>query len=493
MRYPSPLKTHRHGRVAATALLLAMTVSLAAGERDHRLVEAVRSQQSAAVMALLAEKVDVDSSQTDGATALHWAAFLDNVEMVQALLGAGANVNALNDLGVTPLWLACNGGSADTVEQLLRAGADANHSLPWGETPLMAAARTGNVRAVKLLSAHGADVNAREGFRGQTALMWAIAEHHAYAVAALIELGADVQARTATWTQLVSSGGNHISAGDYEMEQGGTPPLLFAARVGDLPAARLLVAAGVDVSHANAAGITALMMAIQSGHPTVAAWLIEQGADPNADAAQYTALHAAVLRGDLQSARALLARGADPNAPLERGTPVRRHSKDFSLHYHDVGATPFWLAAKYRDADLMRALATAGADLLFSKDGLTPLLVTLERDRHPRQSESNPDDLLLDPEEANRRTLEAVKAALDLGADVHAADPAGNTALHRAAAKGLPDVIALLVAKGGTVDQRNARGQTPLVVALAAAERPGGGGAAASKAAELLRTLGANE
>ena len=37
----------------------------------------------------------------------------------------------------------------------------------------MTAARTGNADAVQALVAHGADVNAREGWRGQTALMWA--------------------------------------------------------------------------------------------------------------------------------------------------------------------------------------------------------------------------------------------------------------------------------------------------------------------------------
>ena len=43
----------------------------------------------------------------------------------------------------------------------------------------MTAARTGIPAAVKTLLAHGADVNAKESWRGQTALMWAAAEGHA--------------------------------------------------------------------------------------------------------------------------------------------------------------------------------------------------------------------------------------------------------------------------------------------------------------------------
>ena len=43
----------------------------------------------------------------------------------------------------------------------------------------MTAARTGSVAAVKALLAHGANVNAKEGWKGQTALMWAAAENNA--------------------------------------------------------------------------------------------------------------------------------------------------------------------------------------------------------------------------------------------------------------------------------------------------------------------------
>ena len=42
----------------------------------------------------------------------------------------------------------------------------------------MTAARTGNPDAVKVLIDHGARINAKENWRGQTALMWAVAENH---------------------------------------------------------------------------------------------------------------------------------------------------------------------------------------------------------------------------------------------------------------------------------------------------------------------------
>ena len=129
-------------------------------------------------------------------TALHWAVFRSDKEMVDLLLGAGANAK-----GREPRWRhAPVAGERERRfrhrrEALLTAGADANERLPLGRTPLMAAARTGNVDAMKVLLDHGADLNAKETLRGTTALMWAADEGHAAAIQLLIEHGADIKAR----------------------------------------------------------------------------------------------------------------------------------------------------------------------------------------------------------------------------------------------------------------------------------------------------------
>ena len=60
--------------------------------------------------------------------------------------------------------------------------------------------------------------------------------------------------------------------------------------------------------------------------------------------------------------KALLAHGANPNAQITKGTPVRRNSEDFELPATLIGATPYLLAAKFLELDIMRALAAAGAD-----------------------------------------------------------------------------------------------------------------------------------
>ncbi len=128
------------------ALLFAAAIASAA---DLRLLDAVKSQNPAAVQALLEQHVDVNAIQGDGATALHWAVHWNDLKTTGLLIAAGAKVNAADDDGVTPLSLACLNGSAAMVAKLIEHSADPNLARSTGETPLMTAAHSGNVDVVK--------------------------------------------------------------------------------------------------------------------------------------------------------------------------------------------------------------------------------------------------------------------------------------------------------------------------------------------------------
>ena len=488
------------------------------------LVAVVRMGDAAELRGRLAGPVDVNARQPDGATALHWAAHHEDVVAADLLIGAGADVNAANDLGMTALLMAARRGHGALVDRLLTAGADANAALPSGETALMAAARAGSLQAVNALLARGARVNTAEPTRGQTALMWAVANRRPAVTRALLDAGADIGARTAARRRVYNMGGSR-SAGSAsggialeEVAEGGNTALLFAARSGDVESARLLLAAGADARDSAADGNPALVIAAHSGHGSLAALLLRAGADPNAAPLGYTALHAAVLRGTLRDrgvrnadpgagaplVRALLAHGADPNARLARGTPVRRWSHDFAFMDRWVGATPFWLAAHFLETGMMRLLAAAGADPLApSRNGTTPLMAAAGlgynrgggsafiRDRRDFSSYNPVESAALGsaiPAAEERRTVEAVETALGLGARVNAANDVGDTALHAAAAHGMNRVIELLADHGADLRAENRRGQTPADLAVYA-DGIAGDRYVREDTAALLRTL----
>ncbi len=401
--------------------------SLAAA--DFRLADAVEKGDKEVVRSLLAEPVDVNTPQADGATALAWAAHRDDLETADLLIRAGADANAANNYGVTPLSLACTNRSAAMVQKLLVAGADPKAAQPNGETVLMRCAHTGSVDAVKLLIEHGADVNAAETWQGQTALMWAVAEKHAEVVQALLDHGADVGART----------------------KRDSTPLLFAAQQGDVDSARLLLDAGASVNAAPPDGMNPLLVASTSGHAALTAFLLDQGADPNAaNDSGYTALHyAASRRNALDLVQSLLEHGADPNARIAR----YRARGGVSM----IGSTPLLLAAQAGNVDTMRALADAGADTsLTTTENTTLLLVALGVGRFGERSEGQ-----------LQRAHETAQLAMEMGSEVNAVGEHGWTAMHAAAYAGADETIQFLADRGAKLDVMDGFGQTPLSIASA--------------------------
>jgi len=438
----------------AIAFAALITIGLAAAGPDLALVEAARAGDGAAVRALLQKGVDVNVGAADGTTALHWASYADDLELADLLIRAGARVNAANDLGATPLWTAGLNASAAMVRRLLDAGANPNAALLAGETPLMVAARTGNPAVVEMLVASGANPNAR-GARGQTALMWAVAQKHPAVVSVLLTHGADINARSDTWSQVMAVPPHGLPEYNRAIPHGGDTALMFAARAGDLESARLLVQAGADVNDQDAWGVSATVLAAHSGFGALVQLFLDHGADPDASAAGFTALHEAIMRRDEGTIRTLLDYGADPNTPIRVWTPMRRSSKDFHFGPELVGATPFWLAARFTEPGVMRLLLDQGAD---------PMVVHhaeyRREDGPPRRERTTAlmaavgmggGAAWVQPERAEREALmlETVKLALDLGIDVNAANIDGRTALDAAKAARLDSVVKLLADKGG--------------------------------------------
>src|SRR5919198_731569 len=494
----------------APTLWLAATdsaFSIGAARDAAPLADAVQHGDKQAVQSLLKARADVNAPQSDGATALHWAAYLDDAETTALLVRAGAHVDSPNNYGMTPLALAATNGNAAIINLLLKGGADPNLTVRAGETPLMLAARTDRADAVKALLEAGAKVDAKETWNGQTALMWAAAAGRGPVVQALIDGGADVHA--------------HSNAG--------TTPLLFAVRPGNMVGVPALLGGGAAVNEKRPDGATPLLVGVINGHADLVDLLLDKGADPNVEGGSteltvqgvrarpmelkyrkltnnerdsegvtkgnifgkplHAAVHVAnwhisdqfiaVKLDRIRVIKSLLAHGADVNGRISMEEPRWSGAR---YRRHLAGATAFLAAAKVADIEVMRLLLDYGADpTINTEENITPLMAAAGiawASNQDRASES--------------QVLEAVKLMVDeLGADVNAVSDLGETAMHAAAYRGANSVVQYLFDKGAKLDVVAVDGRTPLIVADGV--EYGNSFAAQPQTAALLRKLGAKE
>ena len=211
------------------------------------------------------------------------------------------------------------------------------------------------------------------------------------------------------------------------------------------------------MNDADAWGVSAMVLAAHSGFSDMVEFLLDNGADANAAGPGFTALHEAIMRRDETMVAALLAHGANPNTPLQTWTPERRSSEDFNFAPAIVGATPFWLAARFAEPDVMRLLVQKGADpkfVLRNED-----LVNDFNDRRTQATTALMAAIGVgggrawvrpDPAHHEALILESVKLAIELGVDVNAVNTDGRTALDVARAFKLGTVAKFLVDRGAT-------------------------------------------
>jgi len=376
---------------------------------------AMRGADRETMVELIRQGADVNASQGDGMTALHWAATRGDLPLTELLVDAGARLEPTTRLGrYTPLHVAALEGHGAVVGALLEAGANPHaRTSSGGATPLHLAAGAGTTDGVRFLMDHGADMNAREELRGQTPLMFAAALGRTGVLHLLLERGADaallsevsdvrrlemedrrarmvrdsilaafrptsengevwipspsqVQAAARTAREFLANGAEDFSvdedaSGEEEASEDEDASEEEDAAVEEDDT----YDPGWTARIGARGGMSALLYAARDGHRTAAMALLDRGADINqvGGGDETSPLLMAAINGHFDLARELLVRGADPNlrntsgdSPLYGTIETRWAPRVMMPQQHA------WMEQETTHIGLAKALLEAGAD-----------------------------------------------------------------------------------------------------------------------------------
>ena len=214
-------------------------------------------------------------------------------------------------------------------------------------------------------------------------------------------------------------------------------PLIEAARRGDADEVARILDHDPALVNAKANGVSALLFALYSGHPDVSRIFVEHGA-----------------RLDVFDAAAL--------GEIFRLEEILREDPSLADAVAADGFTPLGLAAFFRRRAAVRILVGRGANV-------------------DRQSE-NAQHVAPIISAVAGRDADVVRELLDAGADVGSRQEGGYTALHSAAAGGDEAIVRLLLEYGADPTARTEAGQTAHDIARDRGK---------TKAAELLASAAA--
>ena len=488
------------------------TALFTAGRGDTRLADAAMQGNRDRVRSLLKQAADMNAAQADGMTALHWAAYQDDLQMMKLLLAAGANVKAATRVGrITPLFLSCANGNPAALEALLQAGADPNSVNANGTTALMIAASSGNPDAVGVLLDHGASVKAKEGAHGQTALMFAAALNRAGVIKLLLARGVDANLATpprevdkvsfdrdghifylppsekgaaagAKQPRPTAEAGEQSDERAKAAAEAAKSDLNLLSRALGFQSAQFRLAkprAGDGaarltppqrVGPAFVGGMTALLYATREGHADAALALLNGGADINqVSADKFSPLVMAIVNGHLDLAKSLLDRGADPNLATLAGLTALYATVDLQWAPHASYPQPSTEQEKIGYRDLMKALLERGANVN-ARVAEKPWFRSLFSD----PTWVDPASATAFWRAAQSSDIAAMRLLIEHGADPKIATKSGHTPLMAAAGVGwasnwsvnapVPPIEAVkyCVELGNDVNAADSRGYTPL-------------------------------
>jgi len=249
----------------------------------------------------------IESPILEGETALHLAASIGELSIVESLIIYGAKIDAFDVSRLTPLMIAVWNGHLDIVKILLDNGADINVSDSNGVTPIIRASCEGHKEIVEFLLKQGVDVNKKDK-SGRTAFMDASYFKHNDIVGLLLKYGADPIQKGKDITPVND---------DLDVDES----FMMACELKDQFLIQTHINRGANVNIQNSLGVTALMVLLED--PNLVEILLKAGANPNLQTNDgMTALFVAARDSHEKSIKLLIKYGANINISAEGITPL---------------------------------------------------------------------------------------------------------------------------------------------------------------------------
>jgi len=471
-------------------------------------------------------EVEVNATDPDGKTPLHYAAERKDAQLASFFLALGAKPDTLDNSGQSALGISVENNDAPTAQVIAAAKADIHKEIKNGtaaeialrkgngvfkalltpysinstdkgnNTVLHMASNAGNLTAVMdIISVMGSSSEAlnKKNVVEKTALDYALdrpdSRVHIEIAEQLILIGAFSD------SPIFHYFGPAARSANYNTRRNeGLAPIHYAVMDSYMGLITFLLDKKVDLNIKSTSGATPLHEAVRNGKIEIINMLIERGADVNAvDAKGNTPLHTGIPSTvHREVVTILLEKGADPNLRDEHGdTPLHVAiilnrsaevvqallSGSADVHIRNIqGKTPLYIAVLEKRNNIIPVLLSYGSEVFAADNsGTTPFDIA-------SKSNDNTFQLLVTPETViqrdsagntmlhatvkNRGNSMQISRILDQKAPVDARNRDGDTALHLAVRLNQRENGEFLISRGANIFSLNSAGQSPLFIAF---------------------------